>query len=62
MTIAFYSRLAPAEASWGAGAAGCHGTLHGKPYAVVDTSRADTGRNWSVGGSHELEENHRHSL
>jgi hypothetical protein len=56
MTIVFYNRLGPVEALCGAGAAGCHGVLHGRPFAVVDTSFSDTGRIWSVAGSHELDE------
>jgi hypothetical protein len=55
-TIVFYNRLWPVERICGYGAAGCHGTLSGRPVAVVDTRYADTGRIWSVAGSHEAEE------
>ena len=55
-TIELYNRLGPVEAACGARAAACHYVKHGKPHAIIDTRAADTGRIWSVAGTHELEE------
>jgi hypothetical protein len=44
------------DAICGPFAAGCHTIHDGKPYAIVDTSYAQTHRIWSVAASHEVNE------
>jgi hypothetical protein len=55
-TIEFVNSLNPVNRFCGGGAAGCHDVKNGRPYSIVDTNRFETGRIWSVTGTHELSE------